>query len=425
MLRHGDYDSAFLVDVGTGLYDHEKDAVGPVWGNQLDGAVQGWSLGNEGNGPYYDPFVGLFEAMGRNPEASLDFFNPDNGGDTAEERSKYFIQDRRWSADKFNALGLALDSASTAFHTIGDPNAERGAWLASATMKFLGDRDGDPAIGDAGKDSLAHILSSYIYDVDRTANGQDSGGDIGIYDPDFTTASWLSGLPVGANFSRKTLNAVMSEVLTDDGAMGQLADAVAHLNAARISGAVDEWNKDGNDAVTVSGPVQSSGQLMGYLLGNLQTGSEAAGKDTDARNKQFIDLASSVVGLVPTGGKFASFLAKQALSAGKDQISAQFTGNQAAARSIAEDTQIRTKLDLQIAVATALADSPRLPASVRTDEAGKTYPWFQPGADIDKLLTDKDTRNLFVEWMRDDAGQVADLLPDLAQAYDDGVKAGR
>jgi hypothetical protein len=426
VLRFGEYDPAFLVNVGEGLYEFEKGEAGPVWGSQLNGEVSGWRIGTgDSDTKYYDPFIGLFEAMGRNPQASLDFFNPDNGGSGAQDRSKYFIQERTWRADDFNALGMALDSAATGFHKSGDPNAERAAWMASAAVKFLGDRDGDPAIGDAGKDSLAHLLAAYINDVDRVANGSNGEGKIGVHEAEFVTAPWLEGLPPGANFSADTLNQVLSEVLTDDGSMKQLANAVAHLNAARISGAVDAWSVDTGGEATISGPVQLSGTLMGYLLGNLETGSAAAGKDTDERNQMFVDLASDVVGLVPTGGQFTSFLSGQALSAGEDKISGAFTGNEDAARAIAEETQIRTKLDLQIAVAAALADSPRLPESARTDQHGSVYPWFRPRADIDSLLTDVDTRNLFVEWMRSDAGQVADMLPDLSAAYEDGLRRGR
>ena len=430
VLRFGDYEPGFLTTLGTELYGWEKDQFGPVWGSQLNGQVMGWRLGTDDNGGHYDPFVGLFEAMGRTPKASLDFFNPDGGGSVAQERAKYFITDRTWRADDFNALGLALDAASTAFHRPGVSVdlQERSAWVASATVHYLADRDpgrNDRRIGDAGKDSLAHILASYIVDVDRVANNQDDGDGAGVYQPDYRTAAWLSGLPVGADLSLKSLNAVLGEVLTEDSAMRQMAEAAAQWNAHRIGVAVAAWDAGTGTQGTVTGSVQGSGQLMGYLLGNLERGSEAVGKATDERNQQFVDLASSVIGLVPTGGAFTSFLADQALSAGGDALGAGVTGNEAAARDLNETAQERTKLDLQIAVATALADSAHLPEGVRTDDAGKTYPWFAGGSFDEGVLKDPEMRNLFMQWLHDDSGDIAPLLTDASQAYDDGLVRGR
>jgi hypothetical protein len=430
VLRFGDYEPGFLTTLGTELYDWEKDQFGPVWGPQLSSTVMDWRLGTGDNGAHFDPFVGLFEAMGRTPRASLDFFNPDGGGEQARERAEYFITDRRWKADDFNALGLALDAASTAFHRPGVSVdlQERSAWMASATISYLADRDPgmhDRRIGDAGKDSLAHILASYIVDVDRVANNQDDGDGAGVYQPDYRTAAWLSGLPVGADFSLESLNAVLGEVLTEDSAMRQMAEAAAQWNAHRIGVAVAAWDAGTGTQGTVTGSVQGSGQLMGYLLGNLERGSEAVGKATDERNQQFVDLASSVIGLVPTGGAFTSFLADQALSAGGDALGAGVTGNEAAARDLNETAQERTKLDLQIAVATALADSAHLPEAVRTDDAGKTYPWFAGGSFDEGVLKDPEMRNLFMQWLHDDSGDIAPLLTDASQAYDDGLVRGR
>jgi len=430
VLRFGDYEAGFLTSLGTELYAWEKDQFGPVWGPQLDSTVMDWRLGTGDNGAHFDPFVGLFEAMGRTPQASLDFFNPDGGGVQAQERSEYFITDRRWKADDFNALGLALDAASTAFHTSTAPveAQERAAWMASATVHYLAERDdgiNNRRIGDAGKDSLAHILASYIVDVDRVANNQDDGDGAGVYQPDYRTAAWLSGLPVGADLSLESLNAVLGEVLTEDSAMRQMAEAAAQWNAHRIGVAVAAWDAGTGTQGTVTGSVQGSGQLMGYLLGNLERGSEAVGKATDERNQQFVDLASSVIGLVPTGGAFTSFLADQALSAGGDALGAGVTGNEAAARDLNETAQERTKLDLQIAVATALADSAHLPEGVRTDDAGKTYPWFAGGSFDEGVLKDPEMRNLFMQWLHDDSGHIAPLLADASQAYDDGLVRGR
>ena len=67
----------------------------------------------------------------------------------------------------------------------------------------------------------------------------------------------------------------------------------------------------------------------------------------------------------------------------------------------------------------ALADSPHLPVTVRTDARNALYPWFADHVDA-STLTDRITRNTFIEWMSDDAGDIATLLPNASEEFDDG-----
>lgn len=431
ILRYGDFDSAFLVTVGEELYEFEQDQFGPVWGPQLNGSVQNWHLGTADDTGFYDPFVGLFGAMGRNPEAALDFLNPDSGGPVATDRAKYLIQDRRWSHDDFNALGLALDAAATRFHTSSAPVElqERSAWMASATIHFLAERDGgrhDRRIGDAGKDSLAHILAAYIADVDRTASGNNPDGVPSTRSPS-AVSPWNLGLPIGADFEIGDLNAVLGETLTDDAAMRNLSEAVAAWNAHRIEIAVAGFDAGTMDSGRVNAALQSGAQLQGYVLGNLERASEAAGKDLDERNKQFVDFAFDLVGLIPTGKTFTSFLADQALDAAKDGATEAFTGNEAAANATNFDAQQATLTQLQLGIAIAMGDSPHLPAGARTDENGDVYPWFADGSLDVEVLNDPDVLSTFHEWVESgDAGElITEWQTDVSEAYDDGKDRGR
>jgi hypothetical protein len=428
VLRFGDYEPGFLTTLGTELYGWEKDQFGPVWGPQLSRTVMDWRLGTGDNGGHYDPFVGLFEAMGRTPKASLDFFNPDGGGSVAQERAKYFITDRTWRADDFNALGLALDAASTAFHRPGVSVdlQERSAWVASATISYLADRDpgrNDRRIGDAGKDSLAHILATYIYDVDRIAGGADGG--LGTH-PSNQNAPWDAGLPVGADFSKDDLIAVLNETLTDKGAAAQLGRATAAWNGYRIAIAADGWGGEGSDTARLQAAVNQGSRLTGFVLGAMDTGLTGEAKSADERAQTYIDLASSVVGLIPTGGTFTSFLADQALSAGGDALSDQFTGNES--RVAGEQHSVREVAftDLQIALAVALAEEGKLPSGALTNESGVTYPWFKGGQFNADSLADPSVRNDFIAWMNSGEGgqTLTALLPDVAAEFDHGVNSG-
>jgi hypothetical protein len=433
VLRHGTYDATFLADVGAGLYDWEKTQTGPVWSVQADSQVMDWRLGTDDPGHYYDPFVGLFEAMGRTPQGAVDFFNPDNGGPDATARAKYFIQDRTWRADDFNALGQALDAAATAPAFRG-PNASlarqtQSAWVASATITYLSQRAPglhDRRIGDAAKDSLGHILATYIVDVGRVASG--TSGELGVYrtpagDP------WLVGLPIGAGFDEHNLRTVLSEVLTDDGAVAEVAKANQSWNAYRINYAAEHWGGDYADMALLQSAVWSSGQTTGYVLGAMGVGLEAKAKESDERAKMFLDISSDVIGLVPTGGTATSFIANQALSAGKDNLSNRWTGNQS--RVAGEQLEVRevATLDLQMAVAVAMAEHGKLPLTSQTDELGVRYAWFPAGGGFDaSALADPKVRAAFQFWLNntgEPGTPVKTLLDQAASHFGDGVDSAQ
>jgi len=440
VLRFGDYEAGFLTSLGTELYGWEKDQFGPVWSLQLNGQVMSWRLGTDDPGHYYDPFVGLFEAMGRTPQASLDFFNPDAGGSDAKARAQYFITDRTWPADDFNALGEALDAAATAFR---GPNVSvalqtQSAWVASATIHYLAERDdgiNNRRIGDGGKDSLAHILATYIVDVDRVANG--TSGGLGVFrtpagDP------WMVGLPVGADWNRGDLRAVMAEVLTDDGAVAQVAGSAAAWNAHRIGYAADHAEctrtEDGDRKLTedahLNSAVQHGAATTGFVLSVMGVGLEAEAKGADERAKMFLDISSDVIGLVPTGGTVTSFVVDQALSAGKDNLSNRWTGNES--RVAQEQLQVREVgfTDLQIAMAVALAERDELPEKSQIKESvagqpGERYVWFPAGGGFDaRVLTDPKVRRDFREWLDSSKPEttVQDLLQKSTESFDKGVK---
>lgn len=429
----GRFEVSFVSEVAEGVYAYERSYIAEngngLWYQRSSGSmVAGAGIYDPTTtGRYVDPMIGVMNAVAVHPELAARFLNPDRGGPEAQSRATYLIEERTWAQDDFDAVARVLDAGGTVWHTAEATSAQQSqsAWIASATVHHLAERDGgshDRRVGEAGKDSLGHLLGSYIADVDVVAQGRDATTVPGLASTDYTTASWLTDLPVGAAFGKDDLNSVLAEVLTDDVAAVRLAEAAAHFNAGRIQAAVGEYEAD--PTVGISGPLQSSATLVGYLAGNLEQGSVDAGKEVDERNKQFIGLTSDLVGLIPTGATVTSFLTDQAKSAGNDWVSEQMTGNAAAAAAQSQESAEMTTLNLQIATAVALADSAHLPESVRTDAYGKVYPWFQDGVDVEAAITDPDTRGLFIQWMHDDAGAIADYLPDVSTAFDDARKLG-
>jgi hypothetical protein len=176
----------------------------------------------------------------------------------------------------------------------------------------------------------------------------------------------------------------------------------------------------------IDGSVQTSAKLSGFLLGNPERGSEASCEGADESAQTYIDLASSVVGLVPKGGAFTSFLVDQALNAGGDAVSGRFTGNES--RVAGEQHSVREVAftDLQIALAVALAEEGKLPSGALTNESGVTYPWFKGGQFNADSLADPSVRNDFISWMNSGEGgqTLTALLPDVAAEFDHGVNSG-
>lgn len=425
----GAFAPSFLTPVAEGVYAYERayaDAHGSrVWYQRSSTAVTGGAgLHDPVTGALYtDPMVGVMAALARRPALAATFLAPDGGGEKSQDRARYLVEERTWAQDDLTALARALDAGGTVWHTTDATPAQQrtSAWIASAAVHHLAARppglSGD-RVGDTAKASLGHLLAAYVADVDVVAQATAPTDVPAVTSEAHTTASWLRGLPRGAAFAVDDLNTVLRSVMTDDAAAGRLADAAAAFNGTRIEAAVAEYEAD--PTVGIAGPLGSSARLVGYLTGNLEQASVEAGKRVDERNKQFIGLASDLVGLIPTGGTLASFVADQARSAGKDQISQRLTGNAAAAAAAGQESAEMATVNLQIAAATALAGSAHLPASVRTDTYGKVYPWFEDGATVEGTITDPETRRLFIRWMYDDAGAIAEHLPDLSEAFSMG-----
>ncbi len=415
-LRFGTYEAGFLTDIGDHLYEFEREEgeYGPVWGPMMGDDRP--LLGTSTEDGFYDPFVGLFSAMGRTPEAALDFFaGTDENNVMHDDRISYFAEDRTMNPDGGNTLFEALDAATTTYRDPDDPYmSSRAAWLMSQTVEELANRDGDPAIPDAGKDSLGHMFATYITDVDAVAQGQDR--DATWYDVQ-ATDPWLTGLPPGAGFSTEDLNDVLSEVLTDDAAVEQVGNAAREWNGYRLSMAADGY--DGDDGAGVRSALYNNSSLNGYVLGNLEVGTEGEAKDADDRAKKYISLAGDVAGLIPTGGTFTSFLADQALSQGSEFAEGTFAGNLDRVNGENLTVQQTAIVDQQIAMVLALED--HLPPGSTTDQDGDPYPWFA-GGDLADPGSNASLRADFVQWVNSsDVGDfVAGLGPDIYSSFDEG-----
>ncbi|MFE2633894.1 hypothetical protein ACFXKF_03710 [Streptomyces scopuliridis] len=132
LMTKGTWDKAFLNSYGTSLIDFERDnsrlGADWLWDNPGHPAQLNYPPGS--TKPDNDPVAGFLEALGHNPEASLEFFNDSNGrsSDDHEILSNWdYLVDkdnkdgREWPVDEdgkttgYTNLGHALESATLGY----------------------------------------------------------------------------------------------------------------------------------------------------------------------------------------------------------------------------------------------------------------------------------------------------------------------
>ncbi|MEV6395770.1 hypothetical protein AB0M39_13480 [Streptomyces sp. NPDC051907] len=149
LMTEGKWDTAFLNKYGEKLIDFERKSDDPVlggpselWENRMNPAQLSYPPG--GTKPDSDPVANLMEALGHNPEASLQFFDGSSGkgsGDDLKEMSNwdYLVNQegdgaRKWPTDE--------DGKTTGFKNLGHA-------LESGTLGYAYD-DKDPSIPPLG-----------------------------------------------------------------------------------------------------------------------------------------------------------------------------------------------------------------------------------------------------------------------------------
>ncbi|MDT0402325.1 hypothetical protein [Streptomyces edwardsiae] len=189
LMRHGVYDNKFLQDFGTAVVVAERRLTGDggiptgqAWGSGLG---MPWRLNWDGKDLGTDPMAGYMEALGHNPEASLDFFNRSTEleGDKISNWD-YFVGDgkqaRDWpvgtdgKATGFENLGHALESATLGYaydeKNPGIPPLKTDEQIqareerTALVSKLVGNYSSADAIDKQPgmRDSLANIAAGHI-----------------------------------------------------------------------------------------------------------------------------------------------------------------------------------------------------------------------------------------------------------------------
>ena len=276
-----------------------------------------------------------------------------------------------------------------------------------------------PPTGDAGKDSLGHLLAAYITDIDQVAIGIERGPGTHAHE---AIEGWETGLPIGASFGRSDVVQVLREVMTDGSASGALGAATAAWNDERITYAMEHWSGDDADSAAVHSSTDNSAALLGFVLEAQGAALDAEAKNADDTTEACLGFASDVIGLIPAGGTFTSFVADQATSIGEDAITDALIGREGLVASEQHSVREVALTDLQIAIAVAAAESGRIPPEGMTNEDGQRYAWFDGSTFDPDALAGPDVRNDFIQWVSSsDVGHTQTLVRQLAES---GFRSG-
>ncbi|MDJ0465152.1 DUF6571 family protein [Streptomyces sp. H27-C3] len=206
LMGKGKFESGFLTSYGDKMVEFERanSKAGPgwLWDNPGNPAQLNYPPGSAK--PDNDPISGFMEALGHNPEASLDFFNGSTGrgaNDDLDTLSNWdYLVDadnedaRKWPVDDdgkttgYTNMGHALESATLGYaYDDPDPSippakteeqiearGERTALMQQVVdnYKNAGVIDGQPGI----RDSLTNMAAGHIDSLNYTmANFGDAG----------------------------------------------------------------------------------------------------------------------------------------------------------------------------------------------------------------------------------------------------------
>jgi hypothetical protein len=283
LMTEGKWDTDFLNKYGTRLLEFERKSDDPVlggpdqlWNSHFDPAQLSYPPG--ATKPESDPVADLMEALGHNPEASLEFFNGSSGkGDDAMSNWDYLVEKggdgaREWPTDEdgkttgFKNLGHALE-AGTLGYAYDDktpsipPLDSADAIAAREERTLLMDRVVDHYTSadvidkqDGIRDSLANMAAGHIDSLnysmaDWGGTGAASGRD-GLYNSeeqrlrDFGetgSKNFLRALASDEGSYETVATAQQVYGTSSMAAQGNQSDALdAGVNSARMHGLLDQ-----------------------------------------------------------------------------------------------------------------------------------------------------------------------------------------
>lgn len=210
LMGKGKFDDDFLHDYGDAMLKYEREYPGDpgvAWRDTTD-------LTYPPTGNANDPVAGYMEALGHNPEASLEFFNDSTTADGKKlDNWDYLVAKgddaREWPLGEDNkpvghdALGHALESATMGVPYDSDETPPKhSAGGADLVNRIVGEFGKNPdRLDDSSmSDSFGHISAEYMRDIQDGINGQSgiktfgANAELGLYHEDGTLANFLGAV---------------------------------------------------------------------------------------------------------------------------------------------------------------------------------------------------------------------------------------
>ncbi|EST32327.1 hypothetical protein N566_20115 [Streptomycetaceae bacterium MP113-05] len=338
LMSQGDWDDNLLQDYGEKLIAKEQLSAGfqnpdAIWGQNRTVGITGI--------PALDPMTGFMDALGHNPDASLEFLDGSTHTDGGEsvDNLDYLMKDRHWpegagftgddkNPDGISTLGHAMESAATGMPYDYDgptmpPHTPDQAGFVNELVSTLGTSENADLINGDGrlapiKDSLGEITANYMGDfqqslttVDLPINGTHVGGSDGIDRGD--AVNFLSSVGQDPE-AYKTINAaqlgytqgLVDESLAhrDPGAgFDRMQDRVINLTApgSCISGIMSEARAEAvyehhvAEAQDFNNATKDVNRWVGYGVG-IATGAIASPAAGSAVTVGYGELSNLVMG---------------------------------------------------------------------------------------------------------------------------------
>ncbi|MEU0025448.1 DUF6571 family protein [Streptomyces sp. NPDC006335] len=300
LMRHGEYDNAFLQQYGDALIKTEKPwndgdshqglGLDRLWTGNFNSADLNFGSKNDrGN----DPMTGFLEALGHNPEASAKFLSKGEhfdylvgGGDDTKARA--WPHDTAFGGDHdkiggYDSLGHALESATLGQRYDADPpHPNRGMDGAANIMEKVVQRYGsDPELlsdRDGLSDSVAEMGAAYMDDLNYAAADIGGSGNV-IGKDELFPAAGRERMEVSPREAGEFLRS-----------LGHDKDAHATVSLAQqayTSGLLADPNTSPSEAATVA---RIGGTVHGILdQGRMDQIESDYGDKGDAKNREIAE----------------------------------------------------------------------------------------------------------------------------------------
>lgn len=382
----GVFDEEFLNIIESSIWLDEQQGY-PQWQEQ---AKAGLSSHHETSYGDYDPYTGILTAMGRNPQAALNYLAPLTDyratGPTAQiDDSRYkWLASRDWDQVSLEGLTAAVAGVSGFRTPTSSTLDERAAQLTElATVSLAGSGEHgikDPQWDGISRRNLSAILSNSIAEVDNSAR-DDRTGTSNAFDIS-RSAPWKET-------HEPEVRKLLQEAGKDDSALATLGAAAGEFSRQRAETKAAETGSI--DDVTTA--VKENNTLAGYILGAAQKGRNIEDTKHDASVGLFFNALSEGLSFIPSpqskvAAKAISLGTQHALKVGQEALT--HNSPETNIQGMGEALKIQNKITAFNALSQqdgALPDA----AFQDAHEHPYHYPWLQ-GRTIDpsyfKLSTD-------------------------------------